>query len=254
MSARNQMVQFDVSGDFLAETWSKFVGKINNISTTADTTADTTAAPPTPVLPSERQLRDAFNKHLPSDVKIKNLIRVDMNFNVMKPMWKRYHYVYPADKETLAQYARIRRSESSSVTNSSRESSSSETNPPILPPSLSAMQSAALYLVGKHDFGSYQSSNGRKTTIRTVHECVVSINDEKQMVLSITSNGFLMHQVRIVAGTLLEVGCGLRTMNDLKRAFDEINRKKGGRKLPGKHLTLDWVEYEESFASEKSRN
>ena len=67
--------------------------------------------------------------------------------------------------------------------------------------------------------------------------------------LSITSNGFLMHMVRIVAGTLLEVGCGLRTMDEMKISLNNIERKYAGRKLPGKHLTLDWVEYDTSFVT-----
>ena len=89
--------------------------------------------------------------------------------------------------------------------------------------------------------------------MRTIHECTVALNEHNQYVLSIASNGFLMHMVRIVAGTLMEVGVGLRTLQEIAESLEESNiqRSKAGTKLPGKHLYLDWVEYEQNFVSKK---
>jgi tRNA pseudouridine(38-40) synthase len=152
----------------------------------------------------------------------------------MKPKWKRYHYVYPLKIDVLTNYMRH-----------SHPSASPSILPLPHPPSMEVMNNACELLLGTHDFGSYQSSNGRSTTVRTIHECIVKKDDQDQLVLSIASNGFLMHMVRIVAGTIMEVGVGLRTLNDIKKSISDIKRENAGTKLPGKHLYLDWVEYDQ---------
>ena len=253
VSAKNQMIQFDISANRLAQML------VQNTSTSTSTSASTATATATTTIPTtmekpppanlpadvETQLMHAFNTHLPGDVRILHVARVPSTFNVMKPKWKRYKYVYPTnDLPILSRFLRH---------SGSFKSTTAETNdslPPEQLPSLEKMQKAASMLVGTHDFGSYQSSNGRATTVRTVHDCTVDVDGATgEYVLSITSNGFLMHMVRIVAGTVLEVGTDCRTMDEINKSFVTIDRKMTGVKLPGLHLHLDWVEYDTSFAN-----
>lgn len=161
------MIQFDIGRDYLKETWAS-----NSMSTTptttltttpttnattgaTDATATTVVSTASSVLPTEHQLLNLFNHSLPLDIRIQKIHPVTSQFNVMKPKWKRYHYTYPSDFEMLAQYIRTRNKEENTTTTALV---------PTLPPSLAAMQQAATYLVGTHDFGSYQSSNGRYST------------------------------------------------------------------------------------------
>lgn len=87
---------------------------------------------------------------------------------------------------------------------------------------------------------------GSKGTVRTVYEARL-IRDEKEKIytIRITGNGFLYNMVRIIAGTVLEVGQGALSLEDMKRALREKDRSGLGQTAPGKGLTLFSVEYEE---------
>ena len=63
--------------------------------------------------------------------------------------------------------------------------------------------------------------------------------------LTITGSGFLMHMVRIIAGTLLEVGCGMRTVSGATRALTTLSRQDAGPTLPSARLCLDCVHYDQ---------
>ena len=104
----------------------------------------------------------------------------------------------------------------------------------------------------------FQSKGGRKTTTRTVHACNVvetttttttmAGNGEiggTTLQLTITGSGFLMHMVRIIAGTLLEVGCGMRTVQGATRALATLSRQDAGPTLPSARLCLDCVHYDQ---------
>ena len=85
-----------------------------------------------------------------------------------------------------------------------------------------------------------------------MHACTVSEmtngpgedEHERGLQLTITGSGFLMHMVRIIAGTLLEVGCGIRTLADAIRPLKTLSRKDAGPTLPGAQLCLDYVHYD----------
>jgi len=223
----------------------------------------------------ESVLQHNFNLLLPEDIRILKVMRVPSTFNVMRPTWKRYHYVYPASVDTLTKYMRFSLSATPATTTVTTTASkpippTTATGtpvppvplvppvlpvPPILPlphaPSLELMQQACALLLGTHDFGSYQSKNGRSTTVRTLYECTVTRDEETQeYVLSVASNGFLMHMVRIVAGTMMEVGVGLRSLKEMEQSLQSIGRSSAGTKFPGKHLYLDWVEYDSKHAND----
>lgn len=104
-----------------------------------------------------------------------------------------------------------------------------------------AMDRAAQCLVGEHDFKSYCSTKAE--VLSTVRE-IVSIRVERDSVdsrlirITVTGKGFLYNMVRIIAGTLIEVGTGLRTVESVKIALEAKNREAAGPTAPAKGLTL----------------
>ena len=73
-----------------------------------------------------------------------------------------------------------------------------------------AMQRAAAFLEGEHDFKSFASVHAQvETTVRTIYHCTVK-KDEDIIRIRVSGNGFLYNMVRIIAGTLIEVGAGKR--------------------------------------------
>lgn len=101
-----------------------------------------------------------------------------------------------------------------------------------------SMQKAAAYLVGEHDFKSFCSVNTTaETTVRTIYEATVEKCGD-MITIRVTGSGFLYNMVRIIAGTLIEVGRGNRPperMQDILRACD---RAQAGPTAPACGLTL----------------
>ncbi len=108
-----------------------------------------------------------------------------------------------------------------------------------------AMSAAASYFVGPHDFKSFCAANpDTKTTVRTIYSAEVW-KEEDMIHFEITGNGFLYNMVRIIAGTLIEVGKGVLKPADMKRILDAKDREAAGPTAPAHGLTLIAIEYPE---------
>lgn len=108
---------------------------------------------------------------------------------------------------------------------------------------MAAMRMAAQYLCGMHDFRSFTSTKkGKKTTIRTIEEIQIK-KQEDILVFTFIGDGFLYHMVRILMGTLLEVGNGARKAEDMPKVIEACNREMAGALVPAKGLTLLEVRY-----------
>lgn len=107
-----------------------------------------------------------------------------------------------------------------------------------------AMQKAAKEFVGEHDFEGFSSvKRFKKSTVRTIYSVGVQrFGDD--VVFAVTGDGFLYNMVRIMAGTLLEIGIGKLGADTIAKVFETKNREFAGETLPGKGLTLLSVEYE----------
>ncbi len=105
-----------------------------------------------------------------------------------------------------------------------------------------AMQEAANHLVGEHDFKSFCTVGAQvETTVRTITDLgVVRIGEE--IVIRVTGTGFLYNMVRIIAGTLLEVGYGRLSADDIPAILEACDRQAAGPTAPAKGLCL--VKYE----------
>lgn len=112
-----------------------------------------------------------------------------------------------------------------------------------------AMNEAAAVLVGEHDFGAFAAAgHGRRTTVRTVHACSVRAvegarDPGQRLVIEVSGDGFLWNMVRIIAGTLVEVGRGKLTAGSVREALETGDRRRAGPTLPPTGLCLEWIRY-----------
>ena len=106
------------------------------------------------------------------------------------------------------------------------------------------MQEAARHLVGTHDFASFCSANAQvKDTVRTVN--FINVRKENDIItIQVNGNGFLYNMVRIISGTLLQVGMGRMSVMDVKNILDARDRTKSGPTAPAVGLTLVEINYE----------
>lgn len=107
---------------------------------------------------------------------------------------------------------------------------------------VASMRSAAECFLGEHDFSAFCANrNMKKSTLRHIESFSISQN-EQEIVFQVTGNGFLHHMVRIMVGTLLEVGRGVRSPNSIEDLFGR-NRTEAGELVPACGLCLVEVTY-----------
>lgn len=114
------------------------------------------------------------------------------------------------------------------------------------PLDITAMQAAADHFVGTYDFIAFSAVGGTvKTTVRTITAAAVLRQnpDNNLIALNITGDGFLYNMVRIIAGTLIEVGIGNLKPGDIPELISGRDRRKAGRTAPAHGLYLVEVFY-----------
>ena len=105
------------------------------------------------------------------------------------------------------------------------------------------MQEAAKYFEGEHDFKAFKASGtSSKSSVRTIYEAKV-YKDNNRLCIELTGNGFLYNMVRIISGTLVEVGLGRIKPKDIIKIIDEGKRENAGKTLPPYGLFLVCVKY-----------
>ena len=110
-------------------------------------------------------------------------------------------------------------------------------------PDLARMQAAAAYLVGEHDFRSFCTNpKMKKSTVRTV-DSIEIVRKKDRILFRVHGNGFLQNMVRVIVGTLLEVGQGKREPEDIPEILEARDRTKAGYTAPAKGLCLTRVDY-----------
>ena len=108
-----------------------------------------------------------------------------------------------------------------------------------------AMQEAANAIVGEQDFCCFMAtgSTEQKSTVRKIYDCNVTKEDEN-IKISISGNGFLYNMVRIMAGTLVEVGYGKKDASSISEIIASLDRRKAGHTAPPQGLYLEEVFYQ----------
>ena len=105
------------------------------------------------------------------------------------------------------------------------------------------MKEGAKLLIGEHDFKCFMASGSNiKDTVRIIYDAKV-VKKQNIISIKICGNGFLYNMVRIIAGTLLYVGLGKISPNDITDIIEKRDRKKAGKTLPPNGLLLEKVVY-----------
>ena len=108
---------------------------------------------------------------------------------------------------------------------------------------MEAMKQAAQALIGSHDFASFCSNpRMKKSTVRNIDKIEI-VKKGDLLTLTFHGNGFLQHMVRILTGTLLEVGYGKRTVDSIVSLIDAKDRKLAGFTAPAKGLCMIKADY-----------
>lgn len=168
----------------------------------------------------------AVNARLPADVEIWDVRRVDFDFHAIRSVVsKRYRYrIWRAERRPL---------EKRHVVWACR-----------WPLDLGRMAEGARRLRGRHDLAGFAAaSHGRATTVRTIHRCAVEAAPPDEIHVVVEGDGFLYHTVRIITGTLVEIGRGRFEPSRIDRVLATAERSEAGPTLPARGLWLEWVRY-----------
>lgn len=180
-----------------------------------------TAIPP-------RKLPLAINAHLPRDVRVLQV----------QPVADDFHARYSARAK---QY--VYRVHNSPVSSPFFDGMCWRVGPPL---ALQPMQQAAQAVVGTHDFASFMSGGSKIVdTVRTVYRFTVTQQGE-WLLFTICADGYLYNMVRILVGTLVEIGAGRMCAGQMPAILAAARRSAAGPKAPAAGLYLDRVFYDDA--------
>lgn len=170
-------------------------------------------------------LRRATNSRLPADILVRKIEPVPMTFDaITSTLEKRYQYaVWNApDRPPFFGDLVFHRFQKLNV---------------------DAMRRAAAMLEGEHDFNAFaKPGHGRTSTVRTVHECSVSVR-KPLVIIGVRGSGFLWNMVRIIAGTLIEIGAGRIDPDEVPEMLASRDRRRAGPTAPPEGLYLQWIRF-----------
>ncbi len=175
--------------------------------------------------PDER-LAQAINANLPDDIVVRSAVRTHDGFDPIGDcICKGYRYsLHVAHRRPLWDRAFVRHV---------WEDLDHE-----------RMHEAALRIEGERDFAAFAAAgHGRETTVRNVLSCAVTRPEPERIWIDVSADGFLWNMVRIIAGTLLEVGRGKMSPDDVSAALESLDRRKAGPTLEAHGLCLQWASY-----------
>lgn len=176
-------------------------------------------------IPVDKYMK-ALNVQLPRDIRIMSIEEVAADFHARYSVTgKRYRYIWSCE----------------SVQSPFRRYYTVETNG--VKPNVEAMQEAAKAIIGTHDFSCFCAANTSvKDKVRTVTSLQFEWHGE-ELHMVIEGNGFLYNMVRIIAGTLWEVGVGRRDIENVELVVKSMNRNQAGKTAPPQGLYLERVFY-----------
>lgn len=174
---------------------------------------------------SEQEICDYMNRYLPEDICVREVrVASDRFHSRYNAMGKTYCYTcYIGDLKPVfnRKYVYI----------------------PDKKPDVELMKKAAAYLVGEHDFKSFCGNpKMKKSTVREIYDIDISVSGS-YLNLTYHGSGFLQYMIRILSGTLLEVGIGKRSPESMKELIELKDRSKAGFTAPAKGLCLIKVDY-----------
>lgn len=173
----------------------------------------------------EEEIKEYLNRYLPEDIRIKTVEPVEMRFHSrLNALEKTYLYqIEMGEKKGVF--------ERKYIWGLFRELD------------IEAMERAASLLTGEHDFKSFCANKKMKKSSVRVIKGIEFEQKGSRLMIRYTGNGFLYHMVRILTGTLVEVGLGLRKPQDMKNILEAKDRSKAGFTAPPEGLFLEHIGY-----------
>lgn len=168
----------------------------------------------------------ALNTNLKKSIRIKSAEEVDLRFHSrLNCKKKTYRYVIDNSKYGSAIYRNL------------------ETHIAI-PLDVEKMKQAIKYFEGEHDFKAFKASGtSSKSSVRTIYKAEIIQKPNNKIWIELTGNGFLYNMVRIIVGTLVEVGMGNIEPEEIRTIIESKKRENAGKTLPPQGLYLVKVEY-----------
>ena len=169
----------------------------------------------------------AINSNMKSSIRIKKAEEVDEKFHSRLSCKKKtYRYVINNSKYGSSIYRNL------------------ETHIPIKL-DIERMKEAVKYFEGEHDFKAFKASGtSSKSSVRIIYKAEVIKRPDERIWIELTGSGFLYNMVRIISGTLVDVGLGKIKPEEVKDIIEEKDRQKAGKTLAPQGLFLVKVEYE----------
>ncbi len=174
-----------------------------------------------------QEIHQYFNRYLPQDIRILSVTKADERFHArLSAQSKLYEY----------------RIDCGEVSNIFERRYLYRIDEPL---NIRKMQEAASYLVGTHDFKSFCANRHmKKSTVRTIYDISFDLRDGI-LYIRYRGDGFLYHMVRILTGTLIEIGMGDRLPSQIPTILEGLDRSLAGFTAPPQGLFLVEVYYSE---------
>lgn len=173
-----------------------------------------------------QEILEYLNLYLPMDIAVISIDEVD----------ERFHARFNAVKKTY-----VYRIHTSSIPNVFERKYMYTYTEKL---DVDAMRKAASLMLGTHDFAAFCGNKKmKKSTVRTVTDIVIE-EKENEIQIAYTGDGFLQNMIRIMMGTLIEVGNGTKKPEDISVILDSKVRENAGYTVPPEGLCLVRVEYE----------
>ncbi len=167
----------------------------------------------------------AVNANLPDDVAVRASRTVALGYNPRHAsLWKRYRYRLLLD----------------SVRDPLERTRSWRVGHPL---NLDRIAAACTLLEGTHDFGAFRTArDARPTTVRTLPRVAVETLSDRVVSIAVTGDAFMHNMVRIIVGTLVDIGRGRFDEARIEQAFESQRRDDLGTTAPAHGLTLEHIE------------
>jgi len=169
------------------------------------------------------EIKAYLNKYLPEDILVKSCEIADDRFHArLNAVSKTYEYLIATEKPDVFIRKYVWASENK--------------------PDIEIMRHAAEKLLGTHDFKGFSTGKTKKSTVRTINWIDISENDGI-IAIRINGSGFLYNMVRIISGTLYDIGIGKLEETVIDKVFETKIRENAGQTLPPQGLKLVEVFY-----------
>lgn len=175
---------------------------------------------------NERNMKQAINSYLPSDIYVKEVIKTDKLFHAQHNVFeKEYHYLID-----LGEYNPLY--------------SNYRMYPEYGTLDVEAMKDASSVFIGEHDFKTFTKNHETTNTIKNI-KSIDFILDNNLLTIKFIGNSFLYNMIRIMVAMLVEVGYHHLTKEDLKAALEAKNRKYAPKLATANGLYLVRIKYED---------